>query len=88
MNYFLIKYKSFIKNFYKIFENSPNNVNYFDIDCKKCRYFSKNSGICTIFNRQSFQSRKKEIWCGKEAEFFREIKIYRTHYKRIQEIQG
>jgi hypothetical protein len=81
MNHFLIKYIPFIKNLVKVFEKPLTNTKYFDIDCKKCRYFSKNSGVCIIFNRQSFEARKNEIWCGKQAEFFREIKIYR----RIQD---
>jgi len=85
MKHFLIKDILFIKNLIKVFEKPPTNTKYFDIDCKKCQYFSKNSGICTIFNRQSLEARKKEIWCGKEAEFFREIKIYRTDYKRLQD---
>ena len=79
MNHFLIKYIPFIKKIRKVFETHHSNKNFFGIDCKKCRYFSKNSGICTIFNRQSLEARKNEIWCGKEAEFFREIKIKRIY---------
>ena len=77
MKHFLIKYIPFIKNLCKVFEKSPTNTKYFDIDCQKCRYFSKNSGICTIFNRGSLEARKNEIWCRKEAEFFREMKVKR-----------
>lgn len=42
--------------------------------CKNCRYYSENTGVCTIFNRQSVEARKNEIWCGKDAEFYREKK--------------
>jgi len=45
--------------------------------CKTCRYHAENTNICTIFNRQSIEARKNEFWCGKEAEFYREKKIYK-----------
>jgi deoxycytidylate deaminase len=47
----------------------------YDFPCKTCRYHSINSGVCTIFNRQSQEARKIEFLCGKYGEFYREIKI-------------
>ena len=45
--------------------------------CNTCKYRSENTNICTIFNRQSIEARKNEFLCGKEAEFYREKKIYK-----------
>jgi len=45
--------------------------------CNTCRYRSENTNICTIFNRQTIEARKNEFLCGKEAEFYREKKIYK-----------
>jgi len=33
----------------------------YDFPCKTCRYHSINSGVCTIFNRQSLEARKNEF---------------------------
>ena len=49
----------------------------FNPKCNICRYYSENTEICTIFNRNSMEARKNEILCGNEGEFFREKKLRR-----------
>jgi len=40
------------------------------LQCKKCIYYSKHSGICIIFNKQSVEVRKSDFLCGNEGEFY------------------
>jgi hypothetical protein len=74
MNNYFIKLINNLKLMSKINSTSIVNQN-FEKQCSKCRYFSKNSGICTIFNRQFTEARKNNLLCGIDAEFYKEIKF-------------
>jgi hypothetical protein len=74
-----------LKIFQRNNDHLPISISNFNPPCNTCRYYSENSEICTIFNRQSIEARKNEILCGKDGEFYREKK-YIEKYTNIQNI--